>query len=239
MKKTIQLSVLLLVALLIVVACGAPAPTATPTPEPTSTPLPPPTAAPPPTEPPAAVQATAGEKAFNNYCGGCHSAGFAKSLLARYRTAKGLVDYISVAMPPGNPDVLTDERRYDIVSYLLSEQGLIEAGQVVNAETAESIALAEPTPPPGQDQLEAGEKAFARYCRGCHGGGYAESTIARYRSAERLFLYLRDAMPPGNPGQVSEQGHYDITAYILAELGFLEEGEVVNADTAASVTFGQ
>ncbi len=239
MKRVIQLSVLLLVALVIIVACGAPAPTATPTPQPTSTALPPPTAAPQPTEPPAAVQVTAGEKAFNNYCGGCHSAGFAKSLLARYRTAKGLADFIKVAMPPGNPDVLTDERRYEIVSYVLSEHGFMEAPQVVNAETAEFIALAEPTPPPGQSQLEAGEKAFARYCRGCHGGGYAESTIARYRSADRLFAFLRDAMPPGNPGQVSEQGHYDIVAYILDQFGFLEEGQVVNADTAASVTFSR
>jgi mono/diheme cytochrome c family protein len=239
MKKTIQLSVLLLVALLIIVACGAPAPTATPTPEPTATPLPPPTAAPQPTEPPTALQTAAGESAFNSYCGGCHSTGFAKSSLARYRTAKGLVEFIRAAMPPGNPDVVTDEKRYDIVSYMLSENGFIEADQLVNAETAESIALAEPAPPPGQDQLEAGEKAFGRYCRSCHGGGYAESTIARYRSAERLFSYLRAAMPPGNPGQVSEEGHYDITAYILAELGLLEEGQVVNADTAGSIEFGQ
>ena len=102
MKRAIQMSVVLLVAALIIVACGAPAPIATPTPEPTPTPVPPPTAAPQPTEPPAALQVTAGEKAFNNYCGGCHSAGFGKSLLARYRTAKGLVDYIKFAMPPGN-----------------------------------------------------------------------------------------------------------------------------------------
>lgn len=239
MKKAIQMSVVLLVAALIIVACGAPAPTATPTPEPTSTPVPPPTAAPQPTEPPTALQVTAGEKAFNNYCGGCHSAGFGKSLLARYKTAQKLVNYLSVAMPPGNPAVLTDQRRYDIVGYLLSENGLMEEGQVVSADTAESIALAEPEPPPGEKQVEAGRKAFARYCGGCHSGGYSESRIARYGSAEKLFSYLRIAMPPGNPGQVSEKGHYDITAYVLDELGFLEEGEVVNADTAGSVTFGQ
>lgn len=46
-------------------------------------------------------------------------------------------------------------------------------------------------------------------------------------------------MPPGNPEQVPDQGHYDITAFMLAEHGFLASGEEVDADTAGEITFGE
>jgi mono/diheme cytochrome c family protein len=237
MRKEIAFFASVIVVATVIAACGAPA--ATPTPVPTPTPLPQPTATPQPTEPPAPAQAVAGERAFNNYCGGCHGAGFGKSVLARYGTAQKLFDFISMGMPPGNPDVVTDERRYDIVSYLLASSGLMDPDQEVSADTAVSIALTAPAEPPAVDQASAGKKTFGRYCGGCHGGGYSKAVIARYGTAQNLYEYLRVAMPPANPEQVSEQGHYDIVSYILSELDMLPPGQEVNADTAEGITLSK
>jgi mono/diheme cytochrome c family protein len=237
MRKELTFFASVIVLSMLIAACGGPAPT--PTPEPTRTPLPVPTATPKPTQPPALPQAVAGETAFNNYCGGCHGTGFAKSILAKYGTAHGLFEFVSMSMPPGNPDTLDDQSRYDIIGYLLTSAGFIDAGQEVSADTAATITLPEPAEPPGTDQVTAGKKAFGRYCGGCHGGGFSESVIARYGTAEKLFQFLRVAMPPGNPQQVSEQGHYDIVSYILSEQGMLPPGQEVSADTAAGIALSK
>ena len=157
MKKELVLFFLAVLLAAWLFACSSPAPTPTPTP-------PPPTATPKPTEPAPVVQTEAGRKAFNNYCAGCHFSGLDKSLVAKYATAKKLFAYISGAMPPGNPDIVSSERRYAIVAHLLSEQGFLPAAQVVNAETAANITFTEPAPPASASQLESGRKAPASYC---------------------------------------------------------------------------
>ena len=239
MRQRLILIAVITMILLATAACGAAEPTPTPKPPPTSPPPAPPTATPLPTEPAAPLQMVAGEKAFNNYCGGCHSAGFDESRLIRYRSADTLFEFLRMHMPPGNPESLLEERHYDITAYLLAEAGLIESDLVVSADTAASIVLTEPGEPPKPEQVMAGEKAFGRYCGSCHGGGFSKSRIERFGTAEKLFGFLRMSMPPGNPEQVSEQGHYDIAAFMLAEHGLLESGEVVDSDTAAGITFGE
>jgi cytochrome c5 len=184
------------------------------------------------------MQLVAGEKAFNNYCGGCHSVGFAESRLIRYRSADTLFEFLRMSMPPGNPESVTAQRHYDITAYLLADGGLLGEAQVVSADTAAHIVFQEPGEPAKPEQVLAGEKAYNRYCGSCHSGGFAESRVKRYGTAEKLFGFIRMSMPPGNPTQVGEQSHYDIAAYILAEHGLLEEGEVVRADSAGDVTFG-
>jgi len=46
-------------------------------------------------------------------------------------------------MPKGNPGSLSEHEYYDVTSYLLFQQDLLKAGQVVNADTASSITLSE------------------------------------------------------------------------------------------------
>jgi len=224
------------VLLVVVAACSTPTPTATPTPPPTATP-PPPTATPQPTEPPV-LQSVAGDKAFNNYCAGCHPSGIATQRLIRYRTADNLFEFLRMNMPPGNPESVAVERHYEITAYLLANAGLMDPEQTVDPATAASILLTAPGEPAKPEQVIAGEKAFNRYCGGCHGGGFSKSRIARFGTAAKLFSFLRISMPPGNPEQLTEQQHYDIAAYLLSVHDFLEAGEVVGPDSAESVTFG-
>jgi mono/diheme cytochrome c family protein len=143
-----------------------------------------------------------------------------------------------MSMPPGNPETVSEQRHYDITAFLLAEAGLLAEGQVVSADTAAELVFQAAGEPAMPEQVVAGEKAYNKYCGGCHGGGFSESSVKRYGTAEKLFGFLRMSMPPGNPTQVSEQSHYDIVAYMLSEHDLLEAGEIVSADSAGDVTFG-
>ncbi len=86
---------------------------------------------------------------YNQSCSRCHGAnltdGFAAKLsqaaLAGYGTAQGLFDYVSATMPRDNPGGLSDQQYYDILSYLLFTQQLLEPGQVVDESTLAEISL--------------------------------------------------------------------------------------------------
>lgn len=247
MTRTLQRLFCITIVLLVLMACSQAQPTSTPQPTavppavptavPTATPLPPPTAPPPPTEPPKPDQVAAGERRYAAHCGGCHAGGFSQANLAGYRTAAGLYDYIRARMPPGNPAVLSDQARYDVVAYILSRAGLLPAGQEVSAQTVDTIVLAQPTPPPGETQFASGQNAFDRYCSGCHKAGFTERVIRRYRTALGLFQFIRSSMPPGNPDVVPEQKAYDIVAYLLAKVGLIKTDQPVNANTAPAISF--
>jgi cytochrome c5 len=241
MRRGLTHLVLLTVVALVVVACATATPTPTPAPlpteAPTATPVPPPTAAPQATEPPKAEQIAAGEERFGLYCRSCHGSGFSTANLNGYKTAERLYDYIKARMPPGNPNLIPEQGRYDLVAYLLSRVGLIPAAQVVDAETLPKITWVEPTAPAGETQVASGETTFGVSCAGCHRAGFTESVLRRYRTAEALFRFIRTSMPPGNPDLIPENKTYDIVAYLLSKAGLIKADQPVNADTVSTVSF--
>ena len=241
MRRALAHLILLGIIAVIIVACGNAAPTPTtappPTVEPTATPIPPPTVAPQPTELPKADQVTSGTDRFTTYCGRCHGGGFSKASLNGYKSAERLYDYIKARMPPGNPDMLSEQARYDIVAYLLAKAELMPVAQVVNAETLPKIAWTEPAAPVGETQIASGEKTFGASCAGCHRAGFTEKVLRRYRTAAALFQFISTSMPPGNPDLIPENKDYDIVAYLLYKSGLIKADQPVNADTASTLSF--
>jgi len=242
MRRGLTYLVVLGIIALFVVACAKAAPTPTPAPVPTLVPTEvptavPPTAVPQPTQPSEPQQVSAGQERFAAYCGRCHGAGFSTLALNGYKTAERLYDYIKARMPPGNPDVISDQGRFDLVAYLLSKAGLMPAAQVVNADTLPKIAWGEPAAPPGETQVASGEKTFGASCAGCHRAGFTESVLRRYRTAAALFQFISTSMPPGNPDLIPESKDYDIVAYLLSKAGLVKADQAVNADTAATLSF--
>lgn len=241
MRRGLTYLVLLGVVALVVVACTAATSTPTsapvPTAVPTATPVPPPTVTPQPTEPPKPDQVAAGETRFAGYCGGCHGTGFATANLNGYKTAERLYDYIKGRMPPGNPNAISEQGRYDLVAYLLAKAGLMPAAQVINANTLAKIAWVEPTAPAEETQIASGETTFGVSCAGCHRAGFTESVLRRYRTAAALFQFIRTSMPPGNPDLIPEKKGYDIVAYLLTKAGLIKADQPVNADTVSTLSF--
>lgn len=82
------------------------------------------------------------------------------------------------------------------------------------------------------EQTERGAKIYAEHCITCHaanmrGGAGARSIIGiefqfrwKDKSMAELFDTVRTKMPPGNPGQLSEQQYIDVLSTILAANGF-------------------
>jgi mono/diheme cytochrome c family protein len=93
------------------------------------------------TEAPRADQAAAGEQRFATYCRGCHGNGFTTAKLNEYKVAERLYDYVKARMPPGNPNAISEQDRYDLVAYLLAKAGLIKVDQPVNADTLSTLSF--------------------------------------------------------------------------------------------------
>lgn len=66
--------------------------------------------------------------------------------LAKFPNAANLYGYIHAAMPFQNPNSLTDEEYYQIVAFLLRQNGLIDGGMEVNASNAAQIVVSRATP---------------------------------------------------------------------------------------------
>ncbi len=97
------------------------------------------------------AQQASGQAAYGRSCERCHGAsledGFAAKLsraaLGKYGTALELYEFLRSAMPKGNAGSLPDQEYYDITAYLLAKQGQLTEGQVVGADSAAGIQLAE------------------------------------------------------------------------------------------------
>lgn len=110
-------------------------------------------------------------------------------------------------------------------------------------------AKPEPTTaePQAPQQVTAGMKAYDDHCARCHGAnledGFAaklsKPALIKYGTAQKLFDYIRQNMPRGNPGSLSDQGYYDMTGYLLFQQTLLEPDQVVSADTASSITLSE
>lgn len=110
-------------------------------------------------------------------------------------------------------------------------------------------AKPEPTTaePQAPQQATAGMKIYDDHCARCHGAnledGFAaklsKPALVKYGTAQKVFDYIRQNMPKGNPESLSDQEYYDVTGYLLFQQGLLEPDQVVSADTASSITLSE
>lgn len=132
-------------------------------------------------------------------------------------------------------------------------------GTPLTAEAVASIAstiLPDGTGlPPGRGDAVTGAAVYAARCQACHGAGgrdgpndalvggggslagdAPEKTVGSYWPyATTVFDYVRRAMPYTEPGSLSADEVYAVTAYLLAENGIIDEGTVLDADTLPAV----
>lgn len=74
--------------------------------------------------------------------------------LAKFSTAANLYGFIHQAMPFQRPGVLTNAEYYQLVAFLLRQNGLIDSNTEVNASNAASIIISSPTPIPTPQQVQ-------------------------------------------------------------------------------------
>ena len=109
--------------------------------------------------------------------------------------------------------------------------------------------------PPGSGTFAQGAPIFAQKCASCHGeggkgGGIAAGlvggpphasldggkTIPNYWPyATTLFDFIRRSMPFTQPGSLTNQEVYALTAYLLAANKLIGEGDQINAQTLPKV----
>lgn len=109
--------------------------------------------------------------------------------------------------------------------------------------------------PPGSGNAVSGALIYERTCSACHGdkgiGGISDvlvgglgsltgskplQTVGSYWPyATTLFDYVRRAMPYQNPGSLSTDEVYAVTAYLLRLNGIIGESESIDATTLPKV----
>lgn len=108
--------------------------------------------------------------------------------------------------------------------------------------------------PAGQGSVAAGERLYAERCQSCHGergtggsGGHLagrspldgpnpDRTVVNYwPHATTLFDYIRRAMPPQAPWQLTADETYALSAYVLHLGGVLPADAVLDARSLTAV----
>lgn len=114
--------------------------------------------------------------------------------------------------------------------------------------------------PPGQGTVQEGSKVYARACAHCHGATGVEgpynvlvgslprdsfpfardpeivATIGNYWPyATTVFDYIRRSMPFDDPGSLSDEQVYALTAWLLWRNGLIDEDAVMDAKTLPAV----
>ena len=140
-------------------------------------------------------------------------------------------------MPEGGPGTLNEDVKIDILSYILQQNGFPEgAGELkIDLSSLEDIRIAKKGIWDGvftAAQAGRGKAALSQNgCNGCHGADLSgargpslkgERFIKEWEngSVNRLFIKIRDTMPPLNPQQVADNTKVDIIAYLLEANAF-------------------
>jgi len=113
--------------------------------------------------------------------------------------------------------------------------------------------------PAGSGTAEVGQKVYQSQCLACHGakleGGIGDRLIGGRGSlanapgddgpvktiesywpyATTIFDYVKRAMPFDNPGSMSNDDVYAVTAYILSEAEIIADDEEMDAESLAKV----
>jgi mono/diheme cytochrome c family protein len=194
-------------------------------------------------------QALRGKAGYDGVCARCHgipltgSQGNGPTLkgaafLAHWDkdTLGSLYTKIRDTMPLGVAGTLTDEVKLQILAYVLEQNGF-PAGKTdlpgdINA--LEEITIQQRGVWDGvftAAQADRGRQPAAR-CQGCHGpelGGTDRAPalkgagfLANWEngSVNRLFIKIRDGMPPGNTDSIAPDVKLDILSFLLRENGF-------------------
>jgi cytochrome c5 len=137
-----------LTLLVVIAACGQPAPTATAVPPPSALPSASSTAVPPTSAPPAAPTAgelaTLGQAVFDRSCTSCHGAGFAPApahWIQRFSSAKELYDFARTNMPPSGPGSLKPEEYLQVVAWELVGYKVVPSDAVLDVARLADIAI--------------------------------------------------------------------------------------------------
>jgi cytochrome c5 len=148
MRRFTPITVAALTALIIVAACGQPAPTPTPVPPPTAVPTAAPTAAPPtPTSAPALTAgqlAALGQVVFDRSCSSCHGTGFAPApahWILRFSNALEMYNFARTRMPTSGPGSLKPEEYFQVVAWELVGYQIVPADAVLDVNTLADISL--------------------------------------------------------------------------------------------------
>jgi S-disulfanyl-L-cysteine oxidoreductase SoxD len=196
-----------------------------------------------------ADQALRGKSGYDGVCARCHGVPLTGSqgngptlkgpaFLAHWDkdTLGSLYVKIRDTMPLGVAGTLTDDVKLQILAYVLEQNGFpagtTELPGDVNA--LEEIAIQQRGVWDGvftAAQADRGRQPAAR-CQGCHGPELAGTDrapalkgagfLANWEngSVNRLFLKVRDTMPPGNTDSIAPDTKLDIVAFLLRENGF-------------------
>ena len=136
-------------------------------------------------------------------------------------------------------------RRFAHVSLALAPLALAPLALACSpAEPAPKTAAASATPAaPGsfEEQVQKGRTAFATFCAECHGDDLrgtnrAPSLLGKRslgKTAKDTFDYLRGAMPPKNRDKVTEDDHWNVTAFLIDQHHWKVAGRL-GADNAAT-----
>jgi mono/diheme cytochrome c family protein len=196
-----------------------------------------------------ADQAQRGKAGFEGVCMRCHGAALTGSegngpalkgpaFLAHWDkdTLGSLYVKIRDTMPLGTPGTLTDEVKLQILAYVLQQNGFPAGSADLPSQVGalDEINIQQRGVWDGvftAAQADRGGKSVTR-CQGCHGpqlGGTdrapalkGDGFVANWEngSVNKLFLKIRDTMPPTNTDSLSPETKLDVLAYLLRENGF-------------------
>jgi mono/diheme cytochrome c family protein len=141
-------------------------------------------------------------------------------------------------MPRNTPGTISDEVKIEVVAYLLQQNGFPAGASElkVNLAVLDEVRIALRGVWDGvftAAQADRGKAAAGRgRCTGCHGlelGGTERAPtlkgatfLANWEdgSVNRLFVKIRDTMPPANTDQLPPAEKLDVVAFLLRENGF-------------------
>jgi mono/diheme cytochrome c family protein len=207
-----------------------------------------------------ADQALRGKSGYDGVCARCHGAPLTGSqgngpalkgpaFLAHWDkdTLGSLYTKIRDTMPLGGAGTLTDEVKLQILAYVLEQNGFPAGKADLPGDVAalEEIGIQQRGVWDGiftTAQADRGRQPAAR-CQGCHGpqlGGTdrapalkGDAFLADWEngSVNRLFVKVRDTMPPGNTDSIAPETKLDILAFLLRENGFPVGASELTANT--------
>jgi S-disulfanyl-L-cysteine oxidoreductase SoxD len=204
-------------------------------------------------------QAARGKSAFEGSCSRCHNVALIGSergpaikgtaFLSHWEkdNLAGLFIKIRDTMPEGGPGTVSDELKIDILSYILQQNGFPAGPQELKVDLSalEDIRLGKKGIWDGiytQTQSDRGKAALLQNgCNGCHAADLSgargpalkgERFVTDWEngSINRLFLKIRETMPPLNAEQVPPETKLDIVAYLLQVNGFPPGTTTLNMD---------
>lgn len=158
-----------------------------------------------------------------------------------------------VALTPASPAAAGEEQTSSPQPTVLLRRGVLAAAvcllffalALVLASHVMAQAWEEEEAGQTYDQIAAGEQVFTEACAVCHGSAgegevgpplVGEGRLAGFRTAQRLFDFVRVAMPNDAPGTLAEQEYFDVVAFLLVWNGLNPENLPVDASTIGDIS---